>query len=196
MPVLLYDDAMVTNLAKKAMTTKGQKACYVIDHLVKALAGDPSSSLRRALILVDIDQNPAATQVGIMERLHIDKSSVTREIDWLFNYGCIMRHDCDNDGRAKTLEVCGYAKKDLDAAIGYFEGNHQNLKIFLERYIKILRQERPSLRDARIISTLYEKGEATKQEVIDNLYNSPASTNHRAVNKLIEEGIVANDESV
>ena len=46
---------MVRNLAKRAMTTNGQKACYVIDHLVEALGNDPSSSLRRALILNDID---------------------------------------------------------------------------------------------------------------------------------------------
>ncbi|HBR69141.1 MAG TPA: MarR family transcriptional regulator, partial [Rhodospirillaceae bacterium] len=46
----------------------------VIDHLVEALAGDPSSPLRRAIILIDIDQHSGSTQTGVMERLSIHKS--------------------------------------------------------------------------------------------------------------------------
>lgn len=185
---------MVTNLAKKAMTTKGQKACLVIDHLVEALGNDPSSSLRRALILTDIGQNPGTTQTGIMERLNINKSAVNREIDWLFNYGCIRMQESAKDARSKEIEVYGYSRKALDSALGYFDDKPENLKIFIEQYIKILRQEKPTLRDAKIISALYDKGDASKQEVIDTLYGGSASTNNRAVNKLIEEGIVANDE--
>jgi DNA-binding MarR family transcriptional regulator len=185
---------MVKNLAKQAMTTKGQKACYVVDHLVEALAGDPSSSLRRALILCDIDQHPGTTQAEIMERLEINKSSLNREIDWLFNYGCVMRQASQEDGREVRLEICGYSKKALVSALYYFRGNHQNLKMFLEEYIDILKQERPTLRDAKIISVLYEKKSASKQEVIDALYRGPSSTDNRAVNELINEGIVANDD--
>ncbi len=186
---------MVTNLAKRAMTTKGQKACLVIDHLVEALAGDPSSSLRRALILVDIDQYPGTTQTGIMERLHIHKSALNREIEWLFNYGCVMVSDAKRDGRLKKIEVCGYSKTGLKASLDYFDGDHDNLKGLLEDFGDILKLEKPTLRDAKIISTLYERKNAPKQMVIEGLYNAPTSTNNRAINKLIEEGVVRTDES-
>ena len=184
---------MVRNLAKKAMTTNSQKACYVIDHLVEALGNDPSSSLRRALILTDIDQYTGTTQTGVMERLHIHKSALNREIEWLFNYGCIMRQDCQDDGRAVKLEVCGYAKKALERALDYFDDDHDTLKTFLNKFTKLLKQERPTLRDAKIIAALYDRKDASKQEVIDRLYQGPASTDNRAFNKLIEEGLIEDD---
>lgn len=181
---------MVTNLAKKAMTTKGQKACLVVDHLVEALAGDPSSSLRRAMILADIDQYPGTSQTEIMERLKLDKSTVKREIDWLFDYGCIRMQGSEADGRSKHIEVCGYSKKSLDAALGYFDGQHRLLKGFLEGMVLFLRLEKPTLRDAKIVSTLYERKDAPKAVVIDHLYNGPASTDNRAYNKLVDEGVI------
>lgn len=186
----MYLSIMVRNLAKKAMTTTGQKACYVIDHLVEALGNEPSSSLRRALILADIDQYPGTTQAGIMERLHIGKSALNREIDWLFNYGCIMRQESRNDGRAVTLQICGYSKNSFDEALEYFDGDHQSLKVFLEELTKLLKQEKPTLRDAKIIATLYERKNASKQEVIDTLYQGSASTDNRAFNHLVDEGLI------
>lgn len=185
-----YIIIMVTNLAKRAMTTKGQKACMVIDHLVEALGGDPSSSLRRALILNDIDQNSGTTQAAIMERLNLDKSTVKREIDWLFDYGCIRLQDCTSDGRTKKIEICGYSKKALDAALGYFDGNNSLLKSFLDGLGSFLKQEKPTLRDAKIVSSLYERKGATKQEVLDDLYKGPASTDNRAYNKLRDDGVI------
>jgi DNA-binding MarR family transcriptional regulator len=181
---------MVTNLAKRAMTTKGQKACLVIDHLVEALGNEPSSSLRRALILTDIDQHPGTTQAAIMDRLSLDKSTVKRETDWLFDYGCIRLQDCDQDARSKTIEIEGYSKKGLKAALDYFDGQHALLKTFLNGFTEILKQEKPSLRDAKITAVLYENQDASKQQVIDNLYNGAASTDNRAYNKLKDEGII------
>jgi len=181
---------MYRNLAKKAMTTKGQKACYVIDHLVAALGSDPSSSLRRALILTDIDQHPGTTQTGIMERLQIHKSALNREIEWLFNYGCIMQQDHEKDGRAKKIVICGYSKEGMDGALDYFDGDHENLKIFLQEFTKLLKQERPTLREAKIVSTLYDKREAEKSAVIADLYQGAPSTENRAINKLREDGLL------
>lgn len=181
---------MVTNFAKRAMTTKGQKACLVVDHLVEALGSDPSSSLRRALILTDIDQYPGTTQTGIMERLHLDKSTVKREVDWLFDYGCIRVQDCEKDARAKKIEICGYSQKGLNAALGYFDGQHQYMKEFLAGTTEFLRQEKPTLRDAKIVATLYERKDAAKSVVIGDLYAGPASTDNRAYNKLVEEGVI------
>ena len=37
---------------------------------------------------------------------------------------------------------------------------------------------------------MYDKKRATKQELIDKLYESSAATKNRVVNKLIEEGTV------
>lgn len=187
---------MVSNLAKRAMTTEGQKASAIIDHLVEALGNEPSSSMRRALILADIDQYPGTTQAGIMERLGIHKSAVNREIDWLFNYGCIRRGVHKNDARAIVLEVYGYAKTAFDGALDYFDGNHELLKEFILGFEKIISQEKPTLRDAKIIATLYEKKKASKQDVISTLYDGAPSTSNRALNKMIENGTVREGDNV
>lgn len=176
--------------AKRVMATKGQKACLVIDHLVEALADDPSSNLRRALTLSMIDETPGITQTEIMNVLKITKSAMNREIEWLFNYGCIVRQGDDRDGRAIKLEVCGYAKRALENALDYFPQQHKGLQFFLNQYIKLLKQDRPTLRDARIIATLYDKGETSKAELMDNLYNGPTTTDNRAYKKLIEDGVI------
>jgi DNA-binding MarR family transcriptional regulator len=181
---------MVKNLAKKAMTTPGQKACFVIDHLVEALGNEASSSLRRAMILNDIDQYPGSTQAGVMERLHIHKSALNREIEWLFNYGCIRRQSCEDDGRAVRLEVCGYSKTGLESALDYLDGSHENLKAFLMGLTKFLKQEKPTLRDAKIAASLYEMKDASKQQVLDKLYKGSASTDNRAYNQLVEDGVI------
>mgnify|MGYP001158087533 CR=1 FL=1 len=184
---------MFRQQAKRAMTTMGQRGCFIIDHLVEALGNEPACSLRRAMILVDIDQNPGTTQTEIMRRLDIHKSAMNREIEWLFNYGCIRVQNSEDDGRAKTLETCGYSKRALDAALDYFPKKHEGLQNMLELYIKALKQERPTLRDARIVSTLYEKGKAPKADVIGQLYGGPASTDNRAYNKLKEDGVIKED---
>lgn len=184
---------MVKSLAKRVMTTKEQKACYVIDHLVEALGNQSSSSLRRALILVDIDQYPGATQTAIMERLNIDKSTVNREVDWLFNYGCIVRQSSEQDARTIKLETCGYSKRALEDALEYCNGNHNAMKAFLNQVIKTIRVEKPTLRDAKIIATLHEAGDISKQDVMQRLYAGAASTENRAINNLIQEGLIEED---
>lgn len=181
-------------LSKKAMTTKGQKACLIIDHLVEALGNEPSAGIRRAMVLVDIDQHIGTTQTEIMQRLGVHKSAMNREIEWLFNYGCIMRQNSENDGREINLETCGYSKRALESALDYFPAKHKGLQSFLNQYITILKQDRPTLRDARIISTLYEKGNAEKAKVLDGLYGGPASTDNRAYNKLVEDGVIKDGE--
>lgn len=180
----------VKNIAKKAMTTDGQKASYIIDHLIEALGSDPSCGLRRTLVLIDIDQHENTTQTEIMERLQIHKSALNRDIDWLFNYGCIMRSEGEADARTKTLASCGYAKNALGEALGYFENNHDKCKDFVNLFTRILKQEKPTLRDAKIIATLYEKKDAEKQDVLNHLINSAPSTDNRAFNKLIETGLI------
>jgi len=182
---------MVTQLARQAMTTNGQKACLIIDHLVEALANDASSSLRRAMILADIDQYPGTTQTGIMERLNLHKSAVNREVDWLFNYGCVMVNECDADARSKKIHICGYSKAALDEALKFFEGRHENLKAFLKGFNKFLKQEKPTLREAKILSSVYERKDAEKSDIIKDLYEGSPSTKNRVINKLIEDGVLS-----
>jgi DNA-binding MarR family transcriptional regulator len=181
--------------AKRAMTTRGQKACVVIDHLVEALANDPACSLRRAQILNDIDCHPGTTQTEVMQRLDVNKSAMNREIEWLFNYGCIVRQGSEADGRAVRLETTGYSKRALEAALDYFPKKHEGLHLLLNQYINILKQDRPTLRDARIVATLYDKGKASKAKVLESLYSGPATTDNRAYNKLVEDGVINDDNS-
>ncbi len=67
---------------------------------------------------------------------------------------------------------------------------HRNLKIFLEEASKVLKQEKPTLRDAKIVATLYVRKDATRQEVIDTLYQGAATTDHRALNELVQSGVI------
>ncbi len=162
---------------------------YVIDHLVDALGGDPGCTLRRAVILADIDEFPGTTQAAITQRLAPDKSALNRDIEWLYDYGCIMRQDGRN-GREIRLHTCGYAKKNLDLALAYFNNSHKNLKNFLITYMTFFGQHKPTLRDAKIVAAIGDKGSANRQVVFEELYNGPLSTDNRAINNLIVTGIL------
>ena len=181
--------------AKRAMTTRGQKSCLVIDHLVEALAGDPSSNLRRAIILTMIDEKQGITQTEIMHTLKTTKSAMNREIEWLFNYGCITRHTDQKDGRAIRLEICGYSKRAIESALDYFPKSHKGLQNFLNRYIKLLKQDRPTLRDARLLATLYDRKEIPKAKLIESLYNGPTTSDNRAYKRLVDAGIIKEDDT-
>lgn len=180
---------MSTASAMGVAMNKSQKACLVIDYLVEALNNEPSSSLRRASILVDIAQNPGTNAADIMNRLGLPKSVATREVEWLFDNGCIRRGGPSADGRSVPLEIWGYSRNAVDEAISYFKGNYANLKSFLEHLSKAARQEKPSLRDAKIIAFLMDRKQATKQEIMEALYDS-GSTDHRSFNELVEDGVV------
>ncbi len=187
--------AKIRGSANKAMTTPAQKGCSVLDHVVDALAYYSSSSIRRAIVLVDIDQHEGTTQSEIMDRMEIGKSALNRDIDWMFNNGCIRRHEASNDGRKIKLRVSDYSKQGLYAALDYFEGNHESLKNFLEGYITIIGDDKATLREAKILATLHLKKGATRQEIVQNLYKGSPATESRAILKLIEEGLVTEDES-
>ena len=166
----------------------------VLDHLVDALGGDPSCTLRRALILADIDEHRGTTQTEIMARLNVNKSALNRDIEWLYDYGCILRQTDQNDARVLRLSICGYAKKNLAFALSYFDGQHERLGAFLNSFISMFGDRKPTLRDAKIVSILGHKKGVTKQEIFDNLYNGPAATDNRAVNNLINFGLVQNGD--
>ncbi len=186
-----YTGLMFTNVAKQAMTTKGQKACVVIDHLIEALVGDPSAPLRRAMVLADIDQFPGTTQLAVMERLHIHRSALNREIEWLFNYGCIMmNNDKAVAPESREIKICGESKDDMEAALGYFENGHEGMKYFLRQFADFIGLEKPTLREARIVAALFEKNGASKHDLLNSLHHGATPADYRAYEKLVETGVI------
>jgi hypothetical protein len=181
---------MPVTLPQNFAETDAEKTGAVIDHLVAALGGEPGCTLRRALVLVDIGQHPGTTQAGVMGRLGVNKSALNRDIEWLYDYGCLLRQPGNDDGRTLALHICGYAKKNLGYALAPFGGRHESLKNFLAGLINLFGQHKPTLRDAKIIAVIGTNGAASRQEILGNLYNGPATTENRAVNNLISFGLV------
>jgi len=177
-------------LPKDITASKTEKIGMVIDHLVDALGREPACTLRRAVILADIDEHPGTTQGDIIERLGVNKSTLTRDIEWLYDYGCIMRQPSPQDGREICLFICGYAKRNLSLALEYFEYSHKSLKNFLIRFISIFGQHKPTLRDAKIVSAMGNQPELSKQDILSALYNGPTTTENRAINNLIDLGFI------
>lgn len=178
------------NAHNQVSASKIQQLGLILDHLVDALGGDPSSTLRRAVILADIDEFPGTTQAEVIERLNLNKSATSRDIDWLHDYGCIMRQPGTTDGRVIHIVTCGYSKKNLGLALDYFENSHKKLKIFLEGLIDMFSDRKPTLRDAKLLATMADLGEASKQELFGRSYNGPQTTNSRALESLVEEGLI------
>jgi predicted ArsR family transcriptional regulator len=179
---------------RKALTP-GAKACAIIDALVAALDGEASSSLRRALILADITAHPGTTLSEAMARLEVPKSAMIREVDWLFDHGCIQREEHAHDARARRLFAFGVALDGARTAQRLAGGGAQNLRSFLQGFMMVIKKARPTLRDAKILSVLYDRGQAEKREVIEALYDGPPTTEYRALAELIEEGMIEDDET-
>lgn len=171
-----------------------EKAGRVIDHLVDALAGEPSSPLRRAQVLIDIAQNPGTSQTAILDRVDSDKSSLARDIEWLYNYGCITRSQSESSGREVALTICGFARNHLNFAAQVMGGGLENLQNLLNGYIQFFQGYRPTLRETKMVTVMAEKGEMTRPDLFDELYNGPPTTDTRALAALIEQGFLeAND---
>ncbi|MCB9991823.1 MAG: MarR family transcriptional regulator [Rhodospirillales bacterium] len=172
------------------LAAKANAATAIIDHLVDALGGEPACKLMRAIILVDIDEHRGTNQSDILDRLDVNKSALTRDIEWLYDYGCITRTPSLADSRVMELRACGYAKKNIDLALAYFDFDHKSLKNFLNSLINLFGQHKPTLRDAKIVSVIGKHGSLPRQKIFDSLYNGPTSTDNRAVNNLINFGLV------
>ena len=163
----------------------------IIDHLVDALGGEPSCTVRRAIILTDIDAHQGTTQAEILARMDdVHKSALNRDVEWLYDHGCILRQPDPDNARILRLSTCGYAKKNLDYALKYFDFSHSAMLHFLENMNGVFGTKKPTLRDAKIISFLGYKKSVTRQEIFDNLYSGPVATDNRAINNLINFGMV------
>lgn len=172
-------DATIRTLAEMTM--------YVTDHIVDAV-GDPSSSLRRATILLDVYAHYGTTQAEILERLDLAKSALNRNIDWLVDHGCILRGYGYDDARQVPLRICDYSRRHLDMAARYFDGDANLLQSFIISFMNSMEGQRPSLRELKILATVQAQGETTRQSVFDLLYNGPPSTDSRTLTHLIETG--------
>lgn len=166
---------------------------YIIDHLVDALGGEPGCTVRRAVILADIDENPGTTQAGIIGRLKADKSTLNRDIEWLYDYGCIRRTP-GADGREVKLQIEGYAKRNLDFALEYFDSSHKSLKNFLIHFIKLFKEHKPTLRDVKIVAAVADKDNASRQDLLEGLYGGATTTENRAINNLVDLGILLKED--
>ncbi len=183
----------LTGQHNTASTGIEQKIGIIIDHLIAALAGDSTCPLRRAIILTDIDQHPETTHSEIMERVGVHKSAVTRDVEWLYDHGCILRTESQKDGREVCIQVTGYSKKNIDLALSYVPGGHESLKDFLNRFMNIFTGQKPSLLQAKILAAINVKSEMSRQEMLDSL-GVPASTAARALSILVETGLIEKDD--
>lgn len=168
------------------------KLATVIDHLVDAM-GDPSVTLRRTLILLDIDANAGTTQNSVCDRLALEKSVISRNIDWLFSHGCVIRSTNQYDNREVMLQTSPFTMRHLQLALRYFEGNHADLKKSLNELGKMFYKHIPSLREIKAMLSVAALGEASRSDIVNNLYNGPATTDQRVIKTLIEEGVITND---
>ena len=72
----------------------------------------------------------------------------------------------------------------------HFNYSHKSLKNFLIGLINVFGSHRPTLRDAKVVSVIGSRREATKREILEELYNGPQTTENRAINNLVEFGLV------
>ncbi len=180
----------IAALHKKLTETEAGRIGKIVDHLVDALAGDPSAPMRRAQILVYIDSHEGTTQAEAMRYLEIDKSTMTRDIEWLYDQGCIVRKPGTEDGRTLHLFTVSFSRQHLYTALEYFGDSHEYLQEFLKNFIKLFGSHKPTMRDAKIVCAIGDKALATKKQILDELYGGPVSTDSRSLSSLIEEGIV------
>lgn len=179
-------------LPKDITESKAMKIGHIIDHLVDALGGESGCTVRRAVILADIDENPGTTQTEIINRLKADKSTLNRDIEWLYDYGCIRRTP-GLDGREVRLQIEGYAKKNLDFALDYFDFSHKSLKNFLIQFINLFGEHKPTLRDVKIIAVAANQNKSSRQDILRNLYGGSVTTENRALNNLLDMGLLLKD---
>lgn len=179
---------------RNAAAGPADRACRVLDYLVDAVGGEPSCPLRRIQTLIDIACNPGTSQTAIMNRLGIEKSALSRSIDWLYNYGCIIRNPNPEDARESALTICGFSRTHLGYAAHEFGNDFSRLQKFVDGYINFFDVYRGTLRDAKIVTILSARGPVPRQIIMNGLYNGPATTDSRAVMMLIEQGFIEDGE--
>lgn len=178
---------------RAASATPLDLAGQVIDHLVDCLAGEPSAPLRRVAVLIDIARHPGTSQMAVSDRQNMEKSTLNRDIDWLYNYGCITKNTSETSARESALTIVGVARTHLARAASGMKGDLNALQKLIDGYISFFGDYRATLRDAKMVTVLSAKGPASRQDVFGHLYNGPPSTDNRTLLALIEEGFIESD---
>lgn len=160
-----------------------EKTGLIIDHLVDALAGDASVPLRRAHILAYIFANPECNKNNLDKNLDYSKPLISRDLDWFLDYGCIMNSD-------KGYFVCGYSQKNIEYALSYLENSSERLIFILKAFIDLFGDYKPSMRDAKILTSLSGGDTKAKKDILSELYFESYATGSRAVTNLIEAGFL------
>jgi DNA-binding MarR family transcriptional regulator len=174
----------------QASANKIQQIGLILDHLLDAIGGDPSNSLARLITLVDIDAHPGTTQAEIMNRVNLDKSTINRHIQSLTDYCCIDRRPGVQDARVIHMSTIGFSRKNISLALDYFDGSHKNLQNFLTGLINMFTAAKPTIRDAKILVSAAQVQGATKQEILSQASFAPSTTNARALESLVEQGLI------
>lgn len=163
----------------------------IIDLLVAAL-GEPSCPVRRALVLNDLWAHPNSSLNDVMERVDIDKSTAFRDIDWLIDRGCVVKKPNPDDAREVSLQVVGHAKSHLENALT-LAGGASYLTTILQGFIALSPERKQTLREAKILISLTTYGKLDNTSLSKALYNGPTSTDQRALQNLVEEGLIHKD---
>lgn len=167
----------------------GESIGLAIDFLVDAI-GDASCTLRRAIIMLDIDANPSTTQAAVIERLGYEKSMVSRNIEWLVDHGIVVRLACAEDARETRLQVVGVAHASIEYAIKTLKRAHAPMIALLQSLNDSFSVHKPTLRDIKILCVVTTYGKMSRQQIRDQLYNGSLATYNRAIANLIEEGLI------
>lgn len=191
------DDAPAPNMTTASMAAANKMVpskadvmalAGVVDHLVEATR-DASASLRRACILLDIDANSGTSLGAVGERLGLEKSVVSRNVDALWDVGAVLRGQGVVDGREIRLETSNFAHKHVQMAVRPFGNHHFVLIKSLYVFIDLFDRHMPSLRELKALLSVGAKGQAGRADIINNLYDGPPTTDQRAIRHLIDEGI-------
>ena len=164
----------------------------VVTHLIDAL-GDSGVSMRRALILIDVDEHPQTTQAESTERLDEDKSTMSRNIDWLVDHGCVDRKQDIADARVMLLRSSDFSARHIGYALTHFSGSHKDLKNFVIGFIQVFEGKMPTLREAQILATLGAMDGASPSELSERLQGVPASTQRRILAAFSDDGLIEKD---
>tara|TARA_Y100001001_G_scaffold69066_1_gene67214 strand:+ start:192 stop:731 length:540 start_codon:yes stop_codon:yes gene_type:complete len=171
----------------------GESVGLAIDYLVDAI-GDASCTLRRAIIMLDIDANPETTQSAIIERLGYEKSMVSRNIEWLADHGVIVRFPCAQDARETRLQLVAFARTSINHALRTIKKDHSHMIALLKSLHESFSVHKPSLRDIKILCVVTTYGKMSRQQIREQLYNGSLATYNRAIANLIEEGLIQEND--
>ena len=74
------------------------------------------------------------------------------------------------------------------------EKSHKNLLFFLETIINLFTEQKPTLRDAKFLVAAADMGTSSRQDLFARGYAGAQTTNVRALDNLVEQGLLVKTE--